>query len=135
MNFNERLIELRKSKGLSQDELGEKLQVSRQAISKWETGQSYPDFEKLVNISDYYGLSLDELVRGVSVQDVRDKIGTEKQITEIYEDIQKVKSLGKSVIDNETMIVLQKILERGIKISLISIIVIGIVMVLIAIIF
>lgn len=96
MNFNEKLIELRKTKGLSQDELGGKLQVSRQAISRWETGQAYPDFEKLVNISDYYELSLDELVKGISVQDVRDKISSEKQI---YDDIQKLKFTGKSILN------------------------------------
>lgn len=48
MNFNEKLIELRKSKGLSQDELGQRLGVSRQTISKWELAQSYPDFQRLV---------------------------------------------------------------------------------------
>ena len=48
MNFNEKLIELRKSKGLSQDELSNALGVSRQTISKWELAQSYPDFQSLV---------------------------------------------------------------------------------------
>lgn len=110
MKFNEKLIELRKSKGLSQDELGEKLQVSRQSISKWETGQSYPDFAKLVNISDYYGLSLDELVKGISVQDVRDKTSTENQVAEIYDDIQRVKSIGKSMSNSKTVIIVQKII-------------------------
>lgn len=46
MNFNKKFIELRKSKGLSQDELGNELGVSRQTISKWELGQSYPNFQK-----------------------------------------------------------------------------------------
>ena len=73
MNFNEKLIELRKKEGLSQDEMGERLGVSRQTISKWELAQSYPDFQRLVAISDYFGLSLDELVKGVDVQDVREK--------------------------------------------------------------
>ena len=54
MNFNEKLIELRKSKGLSQDELGQHLGVSRQTISKWELAQSYPDFQRLVLLSDYF---------------------------------------------------------------------------------
>ncbi len=48
MKFNEKLIEIRKKQGLSQEELGMELQVSRQIISKWETGQSYPDFQRLV---------------------------------------------------------------------------------------
>ena len=73
MNFNEKLIELRKSKGLSQDELGNALGVSRQTISKWELAQSYPDFQRLVLLSDYFGLSLDALVKDIDVQDVRDK--------------------------------------------------------------
>lgn len=64
MNFNEKLISLRKSKGLSQEELGAQLKVSRQTISKWESAQSYPDFQRLVLLSDYFGLTLDELVKG-----------------------------------------------------------------------
>lgn len=47
MNFNKKFIELRKSKGLSKDELGNELGVSRQTISKWELGQSYPNFQKI----------------------------------------------------------------------------------------
>ena len=54
MNFNEKLINLRKSKGLSQEELGNELKVSRQTISKWESCQSYPDFQRLVLLSDYF---------------------------------------------------------------------------------
>ena len=68
MNFNEKLISLRKSKGLSQEELGNELKVSRQTISKWESCQSYPDFQRLVLLSDYFGLSLDELVKDIDVQ-------------------------------------------------------------------
>lgn len=44
MKFNEKLVELRKRQGLSQEQLGMELQVSRQTVSKWEAGQSYPDF-------------------------------------------------------------------------------------------
>lgn len=87
MNFNERLIELRKSKCLSQEELGHELGVSRQTISKWESAQSYPDFQRLVLLSDYYGLSLDELVRGLDVQDVREKNASAEQLNSIYNDV------------------------------------------------
>ena len=73
MNFNEKLISLRKSMGLSQEELGAELHVSRQTISKWESAQSYPDFQRLVLLSDYFGLTLDELVRDVDVADVRSR--------------------------------------------------------------
>lgn len=73
MNFNEKLIDLRKSRGLSQEELGAELHVSRQTVSKWESAQSYPDFQRLVLLSDYFGLTLDTLVRDVDVQEVREK--------------------------------------------------------------
>ena len=70
MNFNDRLADLRRRKGLSQEQLGYELGVSRQTVSKWELGQSYPDFQRLVLLSDYYEMSLDELVKGVDVGDV-----------------------------------------------------------------
>ena len=73
MKFNEKLLSIRKKKGLSQEELGMELQVSRQTISKWESGQSYPDFQKLVLLSDYFDMTLDELVKDIDVQDVREK--------------------------------------------------------------
>jgi len=92
MNFNEKLMELRKSKGLSQDELGQRLGVSRQTISKWELAQSYPDFQRLVLLSDYFGLSLDALVKDVDVQDVREKNRNDTQLSAIYDDVQKAKS-------------------------------------------
>ena len=92
MNFNEKLIELRKSKGLSQDKLGQKLGVSRQTISKWELAQSYPDFQRLVSLSDYFGIPLDALVKDIDVQDVRDKNLSEKQLSVIYDDVQNAKS-------------------------------------------
>ena len=62
MEFNNKLYELRKQKGFSQEELANRLNVSRQTISKWEVGESTPDMEKLVAISDLFEISLDELV-------------------------------------------------------------------------
>lgn len=62
MEFNNKLYELRKQKGFSQEELANRLNVSRQTVSKWEVGDSTPDMEKLVAISDLFGISLDELV-------------------------------------------------------------------------
>lgn len=84
MKFNEKLIELRKQKGLSQDELGNALGVSRQTISKLELGQSYPDFQRLVLLSDYFGLSLDTLVKDINVEDIRSRNLSEKQLSSIY---------------------------------------------------
>ena len=99
MNFNEKLIELRKSKGLSQDELGQRLGVSRQTISKWELAQSYPDFQRLVLLSDYFGLSLDALVKDVDVQDVREKNLNDKQLSAIYDDVQSAKKAANTILN------------------------------------
>ena len=92
MKFNEKLLDLRKKQGLSQEELGLELQVSRQTISKWEAGQSYPDFQKLVLLSDYFGMSLDELVKDIDVQDVREKKLTDEKVASIHSDLETVKT-------------------------------------------
>lgn len=62
MGFNNKLYELRKQKGFSQEELANRLNVSRQTVSKWEFGDSTPDMEKLIAISELFGISMDELV-------------------------------------------------------------------------
>ena len=64
MEFGKKLFELRKQKGISQEELADKLNISRQTLSKWELGNSTPDMEKLILLSDYFEISLDELVFG-----------------------------------------------------------------------
>ncbi|WP_353892885.1 helix-turn-helix transcriptional regulator [Proteinivorax hydrogeniformans] len=63
MAFSEKIYELRKKSGLSQEQLAEQLSVSRQAISKWESGQSVPESEKLLAISNYFNVSLDFLMK------------------------------------------------------------------------
>ncbi len=62
MKFNEKLIELRKKSGLSQEELGYKLNVSRQTVSKWELGQTTPELEKIIQLSKIFNVSTDELI-------------------------------------------------------------------------
>lgn len=64
MDFNNRLYQLRKQKGLSQEELANRLNVSRQTVSKWEVGDSTPDMEKLIAMGDLFDVSLDRLVMG-----------------------------------------------------------------------
>ncbi len=61
MKFNEKLITLRKQNGLSQEELGMKLNVARQTVSKWELGETTPEMDKLIKLSEIFGVSLDEL--------------------------------------------------------------------------
>lgn len=63
MSLSEKILSLRTGLGLSQEELAEQLTVSRQSVSKWETGQSVPDLDKLIKLADLFGISVDELVR------------------------------------------------------------------------
>ncbi|KEJ00025.1 DNA-binding protein [Clostridium botulinum A2B7 92] len=69
MAFSNKLYSLRKQKGLSQDELGSKLNVSRQTISKWELGETTPELEKLISLGDFFEISLDELVMDVKAKE------------------------------------------------------------------
>ena len=64
MEFHEKLQELRKSRGLTQEELAEDLYVSRTAISKWESGRGYPNIDSLKEISKYFSVSIDDLLSG-----------------------------------------------------------------------
>ena len=64
MNLGERLFELRRNKNLTQDEVAEKLNVTRQTISKWETNQSTPDFDKILPLCELYEISPNELLKG-----------------------------------------------------------------------
>ena len=63
MKFEEKLISLRKKTGLSQEELAERIDVSRQAISRWELGSTLPDAPNLLKLSDLFGVSIDYLLR------------------------------------------------------------------------
>ena len=63
MTLAEKILSLRTERGMSQDDLAEKLEVSRQSVSKWETAQSTPDLDKIIRLADLFGVSVDELVR------------------------------------------------------------------------
>ena len=62
MSLGTNLYALRTRAGLSQDALAEKMEVSRQSVSKWETDASVPELEKLIKLSELFGVSLDELI-------------------------------------------------------------------------
>ncbi len=77
MTIGDRLLKLRRERNLSQEDLANELDVSRQTVSKWETNQSIPDFDKIVPLCEYFGITTDELLTGNSniieakVQDVK----------------------------------------------------------------
>lgn len=71
MSLSENLQNLRKIKNMSQEELAEKLNVSRQAVSKWESGSGYPETEKIISICEIFDCSMDELVKGKISNDIK----------------------------------------------------------------
>ena len=79
MEFHEKLQELRKKRGLTQEELAEALFVSRTAISKWESGRGYPNIESLKAISKFFSVSIDELLSGEEVLTIAEEDNREKE--------------------------------------------------------
>ena len=73
MEFHEKLQKLRKSRGLTQEELAEALYVSRTAISKWESGKGYPNIDSLKGISSYFSVTIDELLSGEKLLSIAEK--------------------------------------------------------------
>ena len=65
MTISDRIRELRRKRGISQEELAEQLGISRQAVSKWESGQSMPDLDKIILLSDYFDVTTDYLLKGI----------------------------------------------------------------------
>lgn len=65
MNLSDRIQYLRKARGISQEGLADQLGVSRQAVSKWESEQSMPDLDKIISMSDYFGVTTDYLLKGI----------------------------------------------------------------------
>lgn len=70
MNFSEKLVTLRKANNLTQEELAEKLDVSRQSVSKWESGQATPELEKIVAISAVFHVTTDYLLKSSEIDDL-----------------------------------------------------------------
>ena len=79
MEFNEKLQDLRKQKGLTQEELAERLYVSRTAVSKWESGRGYPNIESLKAIANFFSVSIDVLLSGDEVLTIAEEDQKEKE--------------------------------------------------------
>lgn len=79
MEFNEKLQELRKHKGLTQEELAELLFVSRTAVSKWESGRGYPNIDSLKAIARFFGVTIDELLSGDELLTIAEKDTEQKE--------------------------------------------------------
>ena len=79
MEFNEKLQELRKQKGLTQEELAEVLFVSRTAISKWESGRGYPNIDSLKAIAKFFGVTIDDLLSGDELLSIAEEDTKQKE--------------------------------------------------------
>lgn len=80
MSFGENLRNVRKKKNITQEDLAETLGVSRQAISKWESDNGYPETEKLLVISEVLNISIDSLLNGSSTLDVKQEIAEAESV-------------------------------------------------------
>ena len=89
MSLGQRLIELRKAKHLSQEEVAEKLNVTRQTISKWETDQSSPEFDKIIPLCELFEISTDELLTGR-----KEKTEEQKEVILDTKENKKKRTLG-----------------------------------------
>lgn len=79
MELNEKLLELRKQKGLTQAELAEILFVSRTAVSKWESGRGYPNIDSLKAIAKFFGITIDELLSGEELLTIAEEDSRKKE--------------------------------------------------------
>lgn len=79
MEFNEKIQELRKQRGMTQEELADKLFISRAAISKWESGRGYPNIDSLKAIANFFGVTVDELLSGDELLTIAEEDTKRKQ--------------------------------------------------------
>lgn len=79
MELSEKLQELRKQKGLTQEALAAKLYVSRTAVSKWESGRGYPNIESLKELAKFFGVTVDELLSGEELLSVAQEEARQKE--------------------------------------------------------
>lgn len=103
MEFNKMLYDLRKKKGISQEELANEINVTRQTISKWELGESTPDMEKMIALSNYFDITLDELVLGRKPSSIEEN----KKETEVS------KIMNNKILTHEN----QKKIRTGLRIA------------------
>lgn len=105
MTFGETLIALRKSKGLSQEQLAEKLCLTRQTISKWELNQSSPDISYIIQLSAFFGVSTDYLIKGEQADDSPPcEPESQPEQTKINDNIYKLCVFAGSIIAGASLI-------------------------------
>lgn len=117
MNFAEKILNLRTEYGYSQETLAEKLNVSRQAVSKWESGATLPETDKVIALSDFFGVSTDYLLKDNIQRDSHDSLdrvvlkflGSAKDMDNISEELIDIMRDG--IIDDEEKIRMESIIK------------------------
>ena len=113
MLFAEKLLVLRKQKNMSQDDLAEVLEVSRQSISKWESGQSMPDTLKLIKISEVFDVTIDQLLKNELSIESQQPLEIEESETNTEEPSDPVSQPSKASLDYQIMTVNGTSKDRG----------------------
>ena len=121
MNLGERLFELRKTKKMTQDEVAERLNVTRQTVSKWETNQSTPDFDKILPLCELYDISTDELLKGEKQEKLEENNYNNEEKNN-YENMTKnqIKQKSAEVVCSSILIFIIAIAYAGIGIAVIE---------------
>ena len=102
MKFNEKLTKLRKMEGLSQEELGYKLNVTRQTVSKWELGQTTPEMDKVIELSKIFNISVDDLLNDSEVQSAKTIINEIQKEGKVQEAVNQETINEKNIKENIT---------------------------------
>ena len=104
MKFSEKIVRLRKTKGMTQEELAEAVGVSRQAVYKWECGQSYPEVAKLLELKLLFGISIDDLLDEafeVAAPEKKRRKRVKKAVTEVNAEAMPVEPVYEETPDIE----------------------------------
>lgn len=117
MNFAEKILNLRTEYGYSQETLAEKLNVSRQAVSKWESGATLPETDKVIALSNFFGVSTDYLLKDNIQRDSHESLdrvvlkflGSAKDMDNISEELIDIMRDG--IIDDDEKIRMESIIE------------------------
>ena len=113
MSVSKQLIHLRNVKGISQEELASLMNVTRQAVSKWETDQTLPDSEKIIRLSEIFGVTTDYLLKGkesdpmdiYSQHDSKSGADMSAEVTEILDNVHQISTVKRYLIGAGMLIV------------------------------
>lgn len=110
MSFSENMQYLRKKENMTQEQLAEGLEVSRQAVSKWESGQSYPEMDKMLQICELFHCSLDDLVQGdITIAEKEDLNGYDRQMNSY--SLFTASSIAMMIASVGLMVILSQLLQ------------------------